>query len=74
LPFTAEYQYVFQPDNVRSAYDRLSEPERALVPWYPEKLDWRKWFLEVHGPALERHVFPEMEARLRRKRRPPRSR
>src|SRR5690606_5490361 len=30
------------------------------------------WFLEVHAPALERHVFPEMEKRLKKKVRVPR--
>jgi long-chain acyl-CoA synthetase len=66
LPFTAEYHYVFKTDATYAAYARLSEADQALIPWGPEKLDWRKWFLEVHAPALERHVFPEMERRLRK--------
>ncbi len=36
-------------------------------------LDWRQWFLDVHVPALERHVFPEMEERLKRKPKAPRA-
>lgn len=72
LPFTAEYQYVFRADAVRAAAERLSPEERSLIPWSPETLDWRKWFLEVHAPALERHVFPEMERRLQRQVRAPR--
>jgi long-chain acyl-CoA synthetase len=67
LPFIAEYQYVFRADNVRAAYARLPEAQRALVPWYPERLDWRQWFLEVHVPALERYVFPLMERRSGRR-------
>ncbi len=71
LPFTAEYHYVFSCENTRAAYARLAESERAKLPWRPETIDWRKWFLEVHIPALERHVFPEMEKRLKRPLRAP---
>ncbi len=67
LPFTAELHYIFKTDAVYAAYERLGESERLLVPWGPENLDWREWFLEVHAPALERHVFPEMEKRFKKK-------
>jgi len=67
LPFTAEYQYVFKTDATFAAYSRLGEDEKALLPWGPDTIDWRQWFMEVHAPALERHVFPEMEKRLSKK-------
>jgi len=66
LPFVAEYHYVFEADAVRRAFARLGPEEQALFPWHPETIDWRKWFLEIHAPALERHVFPEMEARMKK--------
>ncbi|HTM43953.1 MAG TPA: SDR family oxidoreductase [Polyangiaceae bacterium] len=68
-PFTADYDYTFRCDHVREARARLSERDRAILNWEPELLDWRQWFLEVHTPALERWVFPEIE---RRRARPPR--
>lgn len=67
LPFMAEYHYVFKTDSIYAAYERLPEDEKGLIPWGPDILDWRKWFLEVHAPALERHVFPEMERRFKNK-------
>ncbi len=73
VPFMVEYHYVFKTDGVYAAYGRLSEDERALLPWGPDQLDWRTWFLDVHAPALERHVFPEMEARLKKKLQAPRA-
>src|SRR5690606_23262694 len=73
LPFVTEYHYVFSAAAVRQAHARLTDADRALIPWYPEALDWREWFLDVHVPALERHVFPEMEARLKRKQKAPRA-
>src|SRR5690606_16456630 len=71
LPFTAEYHYIFRCDNARAAYARLTAEDKQKVLWAPESLDWRKWFLEIHIPALERHVFPLMEERLRRPLRAP---
>ncbi len=72
VPFTAEYDYVFRCDNTRAAYARLGERERRLINWTPDQLNWREWFMDVHIPALERHVFPEIEKRLERPLKPPR--
>ncbi len=66
LPFTAEYHYIYGTANTRSAYARLRPEDRARLLWAPETIDWRSWFLDVHVPALERHVFPLMEAKLKR--------
>jgi long-chain acyl-CoA synthetase len=71
LPFVAQYEYVFRCDNTRAAYARLSPEEQAQVPWRPESLDWRKWFLEVHAPGLEKWVFPQIDERLKRPKRAP---
>jgi long-chain acyl-CoA synthetase len=71
LPFTSEFHYIFRCDNTRAAHARLSEPERALVDWSPESIDWRAWFLDVHVPGLERFVFPQIEERLRRPKKAP---
>jgi long-chain acyl-CoA synthetase len=68
-PFTADYDYTFRCDHVREARARLSDRDRAILNWEPEQIDWRQWFLQVHAPALERWVFPEIE---RRRARPPR--
>lgn len=71
VPFTAQYQYVFRCDNTRAAFSRLSEQDAAKIGWTPESIDWRKWFLEVHVPGLEKWVFPQIEERLRRPKRAP---
>ncbi len=71
LPFVAEFEYVFRCDNTRAAYARLSPEEQAIVPWRIEQLDWRKWFLEVHAPGLEKWVFPQIDERLKRPKRSP---
>lgn len=66
LPFVAQYQYVFETKNTRAAALRLDAREQALVPFRPELIDWRSWFLDIHAPTLEKRVFPLMEAKRRR--------
>ncbi len=65
-PFVATLDYEFRCDNTRQAFARLVPADQARLIWEPEKLDWRKWFLEIHMPGLERWVFPEMDQRLRK--------
>src|SRR5262249_6573041 len=72
VPFTAEYDYIFQCDNTRAANARLNEEDRRRVGWAPETIDWRTWFMEVHVPGLEKWVFPEIEERVNRPRKAPR--
>jgi len=71
VPFTAVYDYVFRCDNTRAAYARLSPDDRTKIFWEPESIEWRHWFLDVHVPALEKWVFPQIDERLRRPRRAP---
>lgn len=71
VPFTAVYDYTFRCDRVRAAYARLAPHERQLLRWDPETIDWRHYFLEVHIGGLEKWVFPEIDAKLKRERKAP---
>ena len=66
-PFTVENAYVFRCDNVRSLFDRISEDERALLTWHPEKFDWYNYWLNIHLPGLTKWVFPTLEDEMRAK-------
>lgn len=61
LPFIWENRYVFRCDNTRALYEKMAPADRAKIPWNPEALDWRRYFLEVHLPGLEKWVFPGLE-------------
>jgi long-chain acyl-CoA synthetase len=64
-PFTIENAYVFRSDNVRSLFDRISEDERSLLTWNPEKFDWYDYWLNIHLPGLTKWVFPTLEDEMR---------
>jgi long-chain acyl-CoA synthetase len=65
-PFTAHQNGPFSCANVRAAYARLGEEDRAKLTWAPESLDWPKWFHGVHMPAMEKYILPEMDKKLAR--------
>jgi long-chain acyl-CoA synthetase len=67
LPFIWENHYVFRCDNTRSVYARLLPEDAARLPWDPESIDWRHYFLEVHLPGLEKWVFPALEEERERR-------
>jgi long-chain acyl-CoA synthetase len=67
FPFIWENRYVFRCAAMRALTARLAPADRARIPWDPEKLDWRHYWLEVHMKGLEEWVFPGLEEESERK-------
>ncbi|HZZ86014.1 MAG TPA: AMP-binding protein [Anaeromyxobacteraceae bacterium] len=67
LPFVWENKYVFRCAGIRALHARLSPADRARIPWDPEKLDWRVYWLDVHMKGMEEWVFPGLEEESRKK-------
>jgi long-chain acyl-CoA synthetase len=65
-PFTTTRLGPFDCSNIRAAHARLSDEDKARLPWAPEAIDWADWMMTVHMPAMEKHVLPEMDRRLKR--------
>src|SRR4051794_11112517 len=49
-PFMIDNEYLYRSDNIRALYSVIKEKEKSLLPWYPEKLDWYDYWLNVHFP------------------------
>jgi long-chain acyl-CoA synthetase len=60
-PFILDNEYVLRADNIRALRDRVPEAERPLVPWSPERIDWYDYFMNIHFPALQKWVLPELD-------------
>ncbi|MFM8439859.1 MAG: SDR family oxidoreductase, partial [Acidobacteriota bacterium] len=65
-PFMVDNAYLYRADNVRALIDEVPEEERALLPWYPERLDWYDYWLNVHFPGIRKWVLPGLEEGLKR--------
>ena len=65
LPFTVENAYVFRCDNVRALFNRISEDEKRLLTWDPERFDWYDYWMNIHMPGLKKWVLPTLEEDMR---------
>jgi long-chain acyl-CoA synthetase len=70
LPFIATHNYRFSTLHTTQAYERLSDDEKLLLPWDLEALDWREYILDIHCPGLVENVFPLIEEKRNKKRKP----
>jgi long-chain acyl-CoA synthetase len=61
MPFIYEREYVFRCDHIRALHSRLTPADRALLPWHPETIEWRNYWLDVHMRGLEKWIFPNLE-------------
>ena len=65
-PFMIDNAYEYRSDNVRALMDLVDEKEKDLLPWYPEKLDWYDYWLNVHFPGMRKWVLPQLEEDLKK--------
>ena len=65
-PFMIDNAYEYRSDNVRALMDLVDEKEKDLFPWYPEKLDWYDYWLNVHFPGMRKWVLPQLEEDLKK--------
>ncbi len=64
-PFMIDNEYLYRSDNVRALMSLIKEKEKHLLPWYPEKLDWYDYWLNVHFPGMKKWVLPTLEEELK---------
>jgi long-chain acyl-CoA synthetase len=64
-PFMIDNEYLYRSDNVRALMSLIKEKEKPLLPWYPEKLDWYDYWLNVHFPGMRKWVLPTLEEELK---------
>ncbi len=64
-PFMIDHEYLYRSDNVRALQSVIKEKEKSLLPWYPERLDWYDYWLNVHFPGMRKWVLPTLEEELK---------
>lgn len=65
-PFMVDNAYEYRSDNVRALMSVVHDDEKDLLPWYPEKLDWYDYWLNVHFPGMRKWVLPQLEEDLKK--------
>lgn len=64
-PFMIDNEYLYRSDNVRALISVVKEKEKHLLPWYPERLDWYDYWMNVHFPGMKKWVLPTLEEELK---------
>lgn len=59
LPFIFHNRYIFESENIRRAYTLISERDRELLPWDPERIDWKDYWINHEIRGIEKWVQPE---------------
>src|SRR5262249_8081985 len=61
MPFILENKYTFSCESIRRLYAQMSPEDREKIPWDPERIDWRHYWLDIHMEGLKTWVFPSLE-------------
>lgn len=59
LPFVHHNRYIFETANIRAACSLITERDRALLPWDPEHIDWRRYWIDNEVEGIEKWIQPE---------------
>ncbi len=59
LPFILYNRYIFESENIRTAYSRISERDKMLLPWDPERIHWKNYWIHHQIEGIEKWVQPE---------------
>lgn len=59
LPFILHNRYVFESENIRTACGKLSEQDRMLLPWDPERIHWSNYWIHHQIAGIEKWIQPE---------------
>jgi long-chain acyl-CoA synthetase len=59
LPFILHNRYVFESENIRTSYRKISERDKMLLPWDPERIHWKNYWIHHQIAGIERWIQPE---------------
>jgi len=66
VPFITKYEYRFSSRNTRGVHAMLTERDQKKLPWSPQTIDWRDYWLNIHTKGFEEWAEPLLEEKLQR--------
>jgi long-chain acyl-CoA synthetase len=59
-PFMLDNRFVFEAENIRAAHAALSAEDQKRLPWSPEKIDWKRYWIEHEVKGIRKWVEADM--------------
>jgi hypothetical protein len=59
-PFMLDNRFVFEAENIRAAYGALSAGDKERLPWSPEKIEWKRYWLDHEVRGIRKWVEADM--------------
>ncbi|MGE5326628.1 MAG: SDR family oxidoreductase [Deltaproteobacteria bacterium] len=59
LPFILHNRYIFESVNIRLARSQMTERDRELLPWLPERIDWKDYWVNQQVKGIQKWIQPE---------------
>lgn len=59
LPFVLHNRYIFESENIRAAFASISEKDRKLLPWDPERIEWKDYWVNQQVAGIQKWIQPE---------------
>ncbi len=59
LPFILHNRYIFESENIRAACSRITERDRDRLPWRPERIDWKDYWINQQVRGIQKWIQPE---------------
>jgi long-chain acyl-CoA synthetase len=59
-PFMLDNRFVFEAESIRRAHAALVPADQTLLPWTPEKIQWKRYWLDHEVKGIQRWVEADM--------------
>ena len=59
LPFILHNRYIFESENIRAACSEVTAKDRELLPWGPERIDWKDYWINQQVKGIQKWIQPE---------------
>ncbi len=70
VPFITQFEYRFSAKNTRELMRSLTPADQQRLPWNPEEINWRDYWLDIHTTGFNKWAEPLLVEKLQKEIKP----
>jgi long-chain acyl-CoA synthetase len=59
-PFMLDNRFVFEAESIRAAHAALTDEDKKRLPWSPERIEWKRYWIEHEVRGIRKWVEADM--------------